>query len=177
MELTIDWIKKNNIKIHYFGLGFIQVKLNDFERLHFYTNKLSKTVEDEEIHNHRYNFVSLILKGKFTQSIFEVKSDINGDYLLTKESCDENNKMDFPKEPVSIIKVYEQYYLESHSYHINHNTFHTVHAEDNTITFLKRSTYMKEYADVIFHKNKSLTCPFSNKVSENDLYDIIKSML
>lgn len=177
IELSIDWIKENNVKIHYFGLGFIQVKLNNFERLHFYTTQLAKTIDEEEIHNHRYNFVSTIIKGEFSQSIFEVENDINGSYFLTKESCDENNKIVFPKEPVNVVKIFSQKYLENNSYYMNNNTFHTVDAEDGTITHLKRSGYLKEFADVVFDKNKNLICPFSIKVSENDLYDIIKNML
>lgn len=34
--MNIDWLKANSTMIHYFGLGFIQVKLGDLDRVHFY---------------------------------------------------------------------------------------------------------------------------------------------
>lgn len=175
--ITIDWLKKNVEKIHYFGLGFIQAKISNFERIHFYTNALTQTVEPEEIHNHRYDFVSRIYKGEFVQQIYDVNKSVNGQYLLTQESCDENNKLDFPKEPVDIKQLYEKTYYEDESYFMNHNTFHTVSAKENTITLLTRTDYKKEYADIVYHNSKTLTCPFSVKVSEDDLYNLIETIL
>lgn len=170
---NIDWIKKNHQKIHYFGLGFIQVKLSDTERLHFYTDELPKTVQQEEIHNHRYNFVSKILFGEMLHYIYEVDENPNGEYLLTKESCNEDNKLNDPGISVNIEQVFMTKYKTSQKYYINHNTFHNVSCEDGTITHLKRTAYQKDFADVIHRKDKPTVCPFSIKVDEKDLFDIV----
>lgn len=61
--LNIDYLKKNHTKIHGFGLGFIQIKLGEVFRLHIYTKEIALTTQDEEIHNHRYDFKSTVLKG------------------------------------------------------------------------------------------------------------------
>jgi hypothetical protein len=60
MYKNIKDIKLNDLKekckmIHYFGLGFIQIKIDDTYRLHFYTNKLPKILHEEEVHNYRNN--------------------------------------------------------------------------------------------------------------------------
>ena len=103
-KFDIDWLKKNAESIHYFGLGFIQVKINFPNRIHFYTTQLDKTVQEEEIHNHRYNFKSQILKGRFTQTIFTAnKTDLSYTHYMTQESCNENDKTEFPLLSVNLL--------------------------------------------------------------------------
>lgn len=174
IELSTEWIVKNAKMIHYFGLGFIQVKLNEFERLHFYTDKLPTTVGMEEIHNHRYNFVSTILKGQLYQEIYD--TNIAGNtHIMTKESCTVKKA---PKcETIcTIIPFYNNTYYKDQEYYIDHNTFHTVHST-NAITHIVRSEYKKLYADVIRPIGIELTCPFSANVEQDKLIEIIDTML
>jgi hypothetical protein len=184
-KLHIDWLQKNCQKIHYFGLGFIQLKLDDHNRLHFYTNKFEKTVQQEEIHNHRYNFVSTILGGEFYQEIWEVKklfaTTLDGllrpkhSHWKTQETCSATDKRSFPTFPVNIEKVFSRYYHLNESYYIDHNTFHTVQGY-NAITWVKRSDYKKEFADVIFPVGHKPVCPFSNKVAEDSLWEEVERL-
>jgi hypothetical protein len=173
----IGWLRRNYQMVHYFGLGFIQLKLNDAERLHFYTDKIPKTVEEEEVHNHRYNFVSSILLGEFTQQIFEV--DLNAaekPYVLTQESCNADNKLDFPKVECDIKQVFSKCYVIGESYYIDHNTFHKV-SSISAITHVRRSGYKKQYADVIYKKDQAIVCPFSVKMTPNELFEIIETII
>lgn len=172
--LDIDWIRKNSKLTHYFGLGFIQVKLDDFNRLHFYTKEFPKTVEKEEIHNHRYNFVSEILQGKLTQEIYEVSDGFT--HVSTQESCQAGDDREFPRFPCTINKVFEYTYNDFGKYYIDHRTFHTVDSTD-AITHVVRGGYQKEFADVVFPAERTLTCPFSIKVPVEKLYEVIDSMI
>ncbi len=71
--------------IHYFGLGFIQLKINFETRMHFYSPELPQITSNEDVHNHRYDFESCVLKGELEQELFHV---INGDtHLREQESC------------------------------------------------------------------------------------------
>jgi hypothetical protein len=186
ITLTTDWIKANAKMIHYFGLGFIQVKLDDFNRLHFYTNLLKKTVEKEEIHNHRYNFVSRVLCGTLHQEIYDVRVLQIGDikakeelitHTLTQESCQAGDETEYPKIPCTMELVFSHDYMSGESYYIDHNTFHTVDSSD-AVTHVCRSKYTKQLADVVYPKNRSeLTCPFSIKVKTDKLYEIIDERL
>ena len=64
LELKEILLKTNP---QYFGLGFIQCKINQHERVHIYHPDLMPIVNiEEEIHNHRYDFESTILMGKLT---------------------------------------------------------------------------------------------------------------
>lgn len=136
-----------------------------------------KTADIEEIHNHRYNFTSLVLKGHLKHDIFEVSYtnilDKPVKHVLTQESCNENDKNYSKPIDVLIKPVYQKIYGRGDSYYMDHNTFHTVDSID-AVTYLKRSDYKKPLADVIRNKDKSLTCPFSVKVSEHTLLEIIR---
>jgi hypothetical protein len=175
--IDLDWLKRNYQMIHYFGLGFIQLKLNDRERLHFYTDKIGKTVEEEELHNHRYNFVSTVIRGSFMQQIYEIDFQSNcSPYILTQETCKSDDKREFPKTECNISHVFTGQYFTKDSYYINHNTFHKV-ISTNAITHVKRSEYKKEFADVVYKKGKSIVCPFSVKMTDEELFDIIHDIL
>lgn len=50
--LDIDYLKSLENKPYYFGLGFIQLKINKSQRIHFWHSELIKTAGDEEIHDH-----------------------------------------------------------------------------------------------------------------------------
>ena len=178
--LDLDWLWANKTMVHYFGLGFIQLKIDNHHRVHFYTNDLMKTVGDEEIHNHRYNFVSEVLKGEFSQDIYDVTpvSMEEATHLLSQESCNENitaSNVIIPT-PVKIEKFYSETIAEGEKYFMDHQSFHTVYSAD-AITFLTRSDYKKELADVASPKDKTLVCPFSIKLSEDEIFDIIKGLL
>jgi hypothetical protein len=174
-ELNTDWLRKNAQHIHYFGLGFIQLKLSATDRLHFYTSKLPKTVAREEIHNHRYNFVSTIVAGTFRQELFEL---IPGDtHLLTQETCAADDDRVFPKNPCAIEKVFDETYTMGQRYYIDHHTFHTV-SSDFAITHVHRNgKYAKDLADVVYPRDNSPICPFSVNAPTGDLYEIVDDMI
>jgi hypothetical protein len=173
-EISVADLKSQCTKIHYFGLGFIQVKLGDTYRLHFYTKDLPSIVGDEEIHNHRYAFTSKILKGGFHQKIFE---RIDGDtHTLRDESCGYGEII--CKEPslCSVRLLSTETYSTGSKYTLLENTFHTVEADD-CITLLERDVVVKKYAQVISPVGAVAVCPFSRTVPEADLWEIIESML
>jgi hypothetical protein len=174
-ELTLDYLKKNYSHIHYFGLGFIQIKLTKSTRVHFYTDLLPPIIDKEEIHNHRYDFTSTILSGTLTQETFTI---IEGNtHTKQNESCKEGEIMkNTTAVECSAYLSSAQNFSESSNYFINHNTFHRVYSK-NAITFLERSEYKKEFAEVLRPKDIFPTCPFSKKIAEKELWEIVKKML
>jgi hypothetical protein len=174
--LDIDFLKINCKRLYFFGLGFIQVKLSDSERVHFYTNVFQKTIVKEEVHNHRYNFNSTILKGELIQEIFSYHLNDKGDSWITKETCNPVTKKEFERQRCSIKLLQRQTFYHGSSYWTDHNTLHRVES-DNAITHLKRSPYMKDEADVIYPVDLVPTCPFSVKVSDDELWEVIRAMI
>lgn len=176
--LDIDYLKSNCSMIHYFGLGFIQIKLGPEHRVHVYTDKFEATVGDEDVHNHRRNFVSRILGGALYQEIFEVEKDENGRFFMVQESCQPKSDGHVPAEAVrvSVTPVYEKTFLQGDSYYIDHNTFHRV-ASIDAITHVRQSDYKKLLADVVYPFDHTLTCPFSTKIEEAVLWDVVRERL
>lgn len=173
-RLKIDWLKQNHQAIHYFGLGFIQVKLNNEYRLHFYCEELPPIIGEEEIHNHRYNFTSVVLKGQLIQDIFQL---IPGDkYILEDESCQEGCHPTTAPTFCDFKLLCSNTYNQKSDYFIDHETFHRVNT-DNCITMLSRSPYKKEFAKVARLKDAAKICPFSQKIAEPELWQIVEHML
>lgn len=172
MELETNWLRNNCQTIHYFGLGFIQVKITQYTRLHFYTKKYPILVE--EPHNHRYNFDSTILKGALGNNIYGLT---NGDtHILSKESCMPGVCLEGKDLVCGLEEGESTIYIKSDHYHLNHSEFHTVHCLDGTITLLNRSDYKKDFAEVIRLFGYPKICPFSLKIPENELWDVVDQM-
>lgn len=180
--LDIDYLKKNNSRMYYFGLGFVQVVLNQQERVHFYSNIFNEHPKTEGLHNHRYNFNSTILKGHFQES--RAKLILGDDYLLTNVSCGQNKELLYkPSIEVGIKycdmpngKLTMDYYEED-SYNVFYNEFHEVDFLGNTITYLKRSDIITDFAQVIQKKSVPLICPFAVKYSDKDLWEIVDDVI
>jgi hypothetical protein len=194
MILDIDFLKTNCQRLYFFGLGFIQVKLNESERVHFYTNAFRKTVLKEEIHNHRYNFESKIIKGTVVQEIYlhQLNSEANSlttkqelfanhlndncKFCITKETCNPVIKKEFDRQECTVKLIQRHTFVTGSSYWTDHDTLHRVDSDD-AITYLTRGPYMKDEADVIYPIDLVPTCPFSVKVSDDELWEVIRSMI
>lgn len=173
-EVTIESLRKHVTKIHYFGLGFIQIKLGDVYRIHFYNKSLPAIVGDEDVHNHRYGFNARVLYGNFTQEIFQV---LDGDtHLIEDESCSEEFVLTSSPRLCSVEKIMQLELVSGSTYGISHSVFHKVITTD-AITVLTRCKIVKEFAQVVRLVGSPKICPFSKKVSESDLWDIVQDML
>ena len=82
--LDINLLKNHCARIYYFGLGFIQVKLDDSFRVHYYTDKLPAITED--IHNHRYDFTSEVVSGKLSTTIYRLA--VGETHRILNSSCE-----------------------------------------------------------------------------------------
>lgn len=172
--LDFDWLKANHEMIHYFGLGFIQLKIDKTFRMHFYTNRLPAIVPEEDVHNHRYDFSSKVLKGKLIQEFFAITDDDT--HILEKESCKEGVEAEGGGKPCGLQRLCVQHLHAPSHYFIHHGAFHKVQSDD-CITLLERGDYQKELAEVVRLKNGQKVCPFSQKVPEEQLWEIVKDML
>jgi hypothetical protein len=180
-ELMIDVLKQKCTKIHYFGLGFIQLKLGETSRLHFYTGELPAIVPQEEIHNHRYDFRSVILRGALKQTFFDATfSQQNPTHECVFESCKPPGQESEPEPlslPCQIEKLASVTLLSGSEYRIDHNTFHRVEALGECITFLERSKIRKQFAQILRPIGAEKVCPFSKEVPEAQLWEIVEQML
>ena len=174
-NINLEWLKKNHQMIHYFGLGFIQLKIDDTYRLHFYTKELPPIIEEEDIHNHRYNFTSKVLKGVFEQSLFKTIEGTT--HFLEKENCQPQRPLT-EDEPVEcgIELIAKCRFPKGSEYYLTADIFHRVKADD-CITLLRREPKTKDLADVVRIKDRPKICAFSKQIPEKELWEIVSNCL
>jgi hypothetical protein len=182
--LNIDWLKSNAEFIHNFGLGFIQVKLSDELRMHFYhPTKTNPIVADEDYHNHRYDFTSKCLKGKLLHEWLGISSyfNINPYDWKGMVSIPVSRTPDSVQpEPVPVFAREEGYteVYEGEIIEVGSNEYHKVSVSQPTITLLLRGPKVSEYAHVIKpNDGKDLICPFSNPLSVEECWKIVEDVI
>lgn len=174
----IDLLKNNHVKPAFFGLGFIQCKVSHTERYHFYHEDLYPIVDmEEEIHDHRYDFISTILKGELTNKLYQFIPDEKGEYYSELESCNKDKIVNDKKTTMgNIILLSTQIYKENQSYEMKFEQLHTIEAK-NCVTHLIRTDYKKELATVVRHNTIEKICPFSKQIDESTCWKIIEQIL
>lgn len=174
--MHIDLLRSSFEKIHYFGLGFIQLKIDDNIRFHFYTPELKAIVAEEEIHNHRYDFISTIMAGSLTQELFTIQSGLS-DYCIMEESCKPKEGAVHPEQfDIMIFSQGKQTFNAGESYTCLSSFYHKVHT-DFAITRLYRGQIVADNAYVIRKKGALITCPFSQPLSEQQCWEIVEDCI
>ena len=163
----------------YFGLGFIQLKINDRKRVHFWVPEWPTIPgADNELHDHRYTLTSTILKGEIHNQIYTPVSTPNPTHELIEVSCKPNST----EEPQAIAQV-TPIFLSSFiskvgdTYTLSPDAFHMAHTIGSTVTFVERGKTIKDMARVIRPINSAFVCPFSIQYSEQQCWDKIEEML
>lgn len=172
--MKLDWLKKNCTKIHYFGLGFIQIDVQDGTRFHFYTDSFPVTPAADEAHDHRYNFKSTILQGTLTQTLY-VEREGEPTHTIATTACDGSEPTQ--ARPMNLGFFASGIFREGEYYYLQCDWLHTVSAPRGTITMVERGPRTKELASVVYKGTQKPVCPFSIKVGEADLWAEVESIL
>lgn len=178
-RLDIDWLREQGAEPHWFGLGFIQLKLNSAERLHFYPSHpdYCAFVGAEEIHDHRYDFASHVLQGSITQTVFDYEVG-DGSYEMVCVSCDPNDPApEIDPINVRVTQIASMTLPTGGNYWLDADSFHTFRGHDNAITVLTRAPTRKTFARVLRPLGSESICAFSRPKLVTELWDMIESML
>lgn len=175
MYLDTDFLRKKHQMIHFFGLGFVQIKLDANLRMHFYHPDVSPIVNVEEIHNHRYDFISTIMAGKITQELFSIHSGIS-DYVMVEENCKQEKIVKPQRVNVIVVPETVQHFRTGDSYTSLSHEFHRI-STDFAITRLYRGAVVLENASVIKEKNAETVCPFSKQLTKEECWEIVDSCI
>lgn len=180
--LDLDYLKSLNKSPAWFGLGFIQLKLNDYERLHFYHPDMHSEMNNEEVHDHRYSFLSTVLKGELRNEIYYFEPETNGQYIKEQVSCDSNNPIiDSDLIYGNLFHLFTSTTIQDNVYAIEKNTLHrvsTISYPDTVITLVTREyPYSKQYANIVRNKNFPRKCPFETKLEDRLLWRLIEECI
>jgi hypothetical protein len=180
---SLTSLKSTGAVPHYFGLGFIQLKLDHERRLHFWTPDWSTIPgNDTEIHNHRYALASTVLKGALDQVVYAMgklhSAPVEGALEVVEVSCQPGDD-----QPPVLIGYATPEALVAHrietgrSYTLLPDDFHIANAVGDTITLVMRGPVVHEKARVLRPLDSGFTCPFSIEKTTQECWDRIEKML
>lgn len=162
----------------YFGLGFIQLKINDAQRIHFWVPDWPTIPgADNELHDHRYTLTSTILKGEIHNQIFAPQSCATPTHELIEVSCKPNAS----EQPTVIDRVTPMFLTSfvskvGDTYTLSTDAFHMAHTVGPTVTFVERGHVIKEMARVMRPCNSAFVCPFSIQYSAQQCWEKIEEI-
>jgi hypothetical protein len=170
----LQWFKEAALQAHYFGLGFIQIKVSESERWHFYTDALPGVVGEEEVHNHRYPFISQVMSGELRSDIW--LEERGNTHELYNVSCKPGETQELVRQ-CSIRHAMQVGLTRGGSYWLDLNTFHQV-SSNHAITRLTRATSEhRTRAQVIRLLGRPAVCPFSSSLSVEELWPVVERSL
>lgn len=175
----IDWLRRRAQSIHFFGLGFVQVKLDERQRWHFYHPSHAAFVD--EPHDHRYGFISHVVKGVLLNKVW-VSTLEPGKGDIVSVSCKEGED-----EPIVLhsdvnMTIGCSFDVSAGaSYVMKPDAFHTVQpmfTHGPCVTTVIRDNVVKDRARV-YRADPSAprVCPFSEKLSDETLWAIVRKCL
>lgn len=175
--LDVDYLRTFGTVPHWFGLGFIQLKLTNDTRIHFWHPDLLADTPEEELHDHRYRFHSHILLGEITHEEWFIENAPDGDHEIVQVSCKPGDS----KDPVPVARGFlrqgSTYHMKAGtSYEFAETGFHRIRAT-KAVTYLERGPVTKDLANVIREVNAPSVCPFERKIAANKLWDYIADLL
>lgn len=173
--LNVDYLRRNGTP-QWFGLGFIQLKLTETTRLHFWHPSLKGGLSfEEELHDHRYDFTSTILKGALSTEIWSVHDGLGHEMYRVSCTPDSDQSPAFLRTCKPRLECTYQTGV-GQSYSLPMDTFHRTSAE-TCITFLERGETVKEHARVIRSPREAMSCPFATTIPAEKLWATIDEMI
>jgi hypothetical protein len=195
---TFEDLKNSGAVPHWFGLGFIQIKLDDRRRMHFWHPDLTADTPDEELHDHRYDFTSRVVLGEITHETFSFheidKNEIDTDaefqppheqiylsgqliHTITNVTCQPGAEIDDPNVAYGTIWKDGSYTMKAGSeYTFPSHALHRIKTK-KAITYLERGAVEKRTANVIRPFGAKTICPFSRTIDTHLLWQYIAELM
>jgi hypothetical protein len=175
--LTVDGLRAAGAVPKWFGLGFIQIKLNDRQRMHFWHPELSADTPEEELHDHRYFFTSHVVAGETTHEEWFFRKDDHGDHEMVAVNCKPGSAGEEQHLGYGRVEQGGSYTMVAGSkYTFPPTGYHRIRAE-RCVTFLERGDVLTELATVIRPLGTPAVCPFERQIPEPRLWECVADLL
>jgi hypothetical protein len=164
---------------HWFGLGFIQLKLNAKQRMHFWHPNHIRDTNEEEVHNHRYSYSSRIIIGEIVHETWAYVPSPSGEGNIEciEVSCKPDRHIEDKPLSIGSMTMDGHYNLPAGtSYFFPASGFHRIKAK-RAVTVVCRGEIETENAMVLRRIGTPSFCPFSVKKTEAECWRIIEELL
>jgi len=181
--------KEYGTEPYWFGLGFVQLKVSDTDRMHFWLPDIPRP-EREEIHNHRYDFTSVVLAGQLQHDVYHLDATIgytgpesliwrDAEWEIFETDCAPGKEGTVETITPCMVSRVGQFGLSAGSvYSFPHESFHTTEGTEFAVTHLTRVLPKPlEYASVIKRRGAATTCPFKEKLPASQCWEHIDQAL
>ncbi len=160
----------------WFGLGFIQLRIDQKRRMHFWHPEL-KPLSDQfqdEYHDHRYDFTSRVIVGEITNVVVSVKQDPTSPDMLYSVCCaggGAERLYNVTARPLCRFTT-----TAGNIYHMSKNAFHIVEAS-RCVTLQTRQSAEKEKAHVVRPNDTPSPNPFSASMPIGKMWEYIEDLM
>ncbi len=175
--LDIKHLKATGCQPKWFGLGFIQLKLDEKNRMHFWHPDLlpDDAAFNEEFHDHRYGFQSRVLVGEITNELVNISHE-NGpfDYILNEVCCSGGGMTEIHHASISDPVTFTV--SAGQSYSLAADVFHRVRVS-RCVTLQTRTEELKTKARVLTRAGIPSSNPFDRSIDAETLWNYIEELL
>jgi hypothetical protein len=175
--LNIDHLIATGCQPKWFGLGFIQLKLDPKNRMHFWHPELrpDDPAFENEFHDHRYDFSSRVLVGEITNHLAIAEgTPERTDWKMFEVCCAGGGQQYL--HPVYLTNSGVFATQAGQEYFLHRDTFHRVEVS-RCVTIQSRSDDLKEKARVIQHKDHPSANPFESQIETAKVWEYIRDLL
>lgn len=169
------------ISLH--GLGFIQLKIGERNRIHVWHPDLPrrKCYIDSDVHNHRFAFRSTVLKGTQINRRCIVNDQPRGcashDVISHNgPRSDKGGRLSFVDGECNVHRGPLEFYRVGDSYVMHVGEYHCTPNNGTVITFMQKLDETKDFhANSIIRKGVTFDQDFDRfQLSEAELWDFVK---
>jgi hypothetical protein len=147
---------KETISLH--GLGFIQVVLPGNQRMHVWHPDLPRRdcYEHSAIHNHRFSFVSRVLKGVQKNVRVDLELARNGSHTIISHNGPRSSKGGRESYPVAGCNVHQaetEVYEPGQEYTMPMHQYHHTPNSGIVVTIIRKTAESTIHANSVIRKN------------------------
>ncbi len=168
--------RRRHLEPQWFGLGFIQLKLDQKRRLHFWHPSLipDDFLFSNEYHDHRYDFRSDVLVGEITNHLGGATHDLTGAHELSEVCCQGGGM--FPLGRVKLSDLGSFTTRAGQHYLLGNESLHRVDAV-RCVTLQTRADEVREKAKVVSLFGSPSANPFDSNLPLDSMWAIIDDLL
>lgn len=166
------------ISLH--GLGFLQITLPNKTRMHVWHPDLPrrKCFKQSSIHNHRFSFECIVLKGVQKNRIWDMEIDPTGEYDIISHNgarTEKGNRLSFVAGHCNMIPQDIKEYHPGASYFMYQGVYHDTPNEGVVITLMTKFNEGVVHANSIIKRGYTFDQEFDRfQMSDNDMWDIVR---